>query len=189
MVVLALRAEEVVRVLLALGDDKRGTLLIGAVYFIFHLGSAWSSRKAHQLSKHFGGDDPASRFMWWCIILIYLVMLPCLALELYYPVIALFFLLFLMQSAWRPLIISRFDAYSPETHGTSILSVESQSQTFAKMFFAPALGLVVDLIATGSPESGGKFWPIAAAGALISAYMVLSTDCGRPRSRSIRSLY
>lgn len=168
--------------LLALGDDKRGALLIGAVYFLFHLGSAWSSRQAHLLSRRFGGDDPASRFMWRCMVLIYLAMLPCLALELYYPVIALFFLLFLMQSAWRPLIISRFDAYSPETHGTSILSVESQAQTFAKMFFAPVLGFLVDLIATAGPGSGGKFWPIAAVGVLISLYMVLSAGHRRVRA-------
>ena len=160
--------------LLALGDNRRGTLLIGAVYFFFHLGSAWSSRKAHRLSARCGGDDAASAFMWWCMTAVYLAMLPCLALDLYQPVIALFFLLFLMQSAWRPLIISRFDAYSPETHGTSILSVESQSQTVAKMFFAPVLGFLVDLIARAGGDFGGKFWPIAAVGALISAYMALS---------------
>ena len=160
--------------LLALGNDQRSTLLIGVVYFFFHLGSAWSSRKAHQLSTHCGGDDPASRFMWWGMTLTYLVMLPCLVLELYYPAIALFFVLYLMQSAWRPLIISRFDAYSPETHGTSILSVESQSQTFAKMILAPALGFLVDLIASSGPGYGGKFWPIAAVGVVISGYMALS---------------
>lgn len=164
--------------LLAFGDDRRGTLLIGAVYFVFHLGSAWSSRKAHRLSQHFGGEEAASRFMWRCMTLIYLVMLPFLAYELYLPVIALFFLLFLMQSAWRPLIISRFDACSAETHGTSILSVESQSQTFAKMILAPALGYVIDLTARAGPGSGGKFWPIAALGGLISLYMLFS---GRTR--------
>jgi len=164
-------------VLLALGDDRRGTLLIGAVYFIFHLGSAWSSRKAHVLSQHCGSDDAASRFMWRCMVVIYLAMLPCLALELYFPVIALFFLLYLMQSVWRPIIISRFDAYSPETHGTSILSVESQSQTFAKMLLAPALGFLVDWV--GSAGSSGKFWPIAAVGVLISGYMVFSGRRGR----------
>ncbi len=174
--------------LLALGDDKRGTLLIGAVYFVFHLGSAWSSRKAHRLSTRFGGEDSASRFMWRCMTLIYLAMLPCLALEFYYPVVALFFLLFLMQSAWRPLLISRFDAYSPETHGTSILSVESQSQAFAKMLFAPALGLLVDLVARIGPGSGGKFWPVAAAGVSISLYMVLSAASVRANHGAVRPL-
>ena len=161
--------------LLALGSDQRSTLLIGAVYFIFHLGSAWSSRKAHQLSAHFGGDDSASRFLWRVMAVTYLVMLPLLVFELYTPVIALFFALYLAQSVWRPLIISRFDTYSPETHGTSILSVESQSQTFAKMIFAPALGFLVDLIASSGQGYGGKFWPIAAVGVVISASMALSS--------------
>lgn len=160
--------------LLTLSDDRRGVLLIGAVYCCFHLGSAWSSRNAHQLSKRCGGDDAASRVMWWCMSAVYLAMLPCLILEFYYPVIALFFLLFLLQSTWRPLIISRFDAHSPETHGTSILSVESQSQTFAKMLFAPALGFIIDLVSRAGPGWGGTFWPLAAVGALISLSLAVS---------------
>ena len=175
-----------VPLLVALGDGKRSTLLIGAVYFVFHLGSAWSSRQAHLLSERFGGDDYASGFMWWGMTLIYLAMLPCLALDFYPPVLVLFFLLFLMQGAWRPLIISRFDAYSPETHGTSILSVESQSQTFAKMLFAPSLGFVVDLLANAGPGGGGKFWPIAAAGVLISVTMALSAIVLRRRGRTVQ---
>ena len=165
--------------LLAVGQDQRSTLLIGVVYFFFHLGSAWSSRKAHPLSAHFGGDDSASRFLWRVTALAYLIMLPLLVLELYTPVIALFFVLYLLQSVWRPLIISRFDAHSPETHGTSILSVESQSQTFAKMILAPALGFLVDLIASSGPAYGGKFWPIAAVGVIISGAMALSEKRGR----------
>jgi hypothetical protein len=90
-----------------------------------------------------------------------------------------------MQSAWRPLIISRFDAYSPETHGTSVLSVESQAQTFAKMFFAPLLGIIVDLIARTGPGSGGKFWPIAAVGVLISLSMAISATPRRGKRDAV----
>ncbi len=161
-------------VLLSIGDDRRGIILIGMAYIIFHLGSAWSSRKAHQLSDRFGGEDQASRFIWWCMAGIYLTMLPCLAWQFYYPVIAVFFMLYLMQSVWRPLIISRFDSYSPDTHGASVLSVESQAQTFAKMFFAPLLGLAIDLISRHGGGTGGKFWPIAAVGMAISVYMAVS---------------
>jgi MFS family permease len=160
--------------LLAFGDDQRGVLLIGAVYFCFHLGGAWSSRQAHVLSARFGGDDRASLAMWWALAAVYLAMLPCLYLEVYWPVLGLFAVLFVMQSAWRPLIISRFDACSPESHGTSILSVESQSQTFAKMILAPLLGLVVDLMSRAGPAFGGKYWPLALVGLLISLAMALS---------------
>ena len=154
--------------------EKRGKLLIGAMYFVFHLGSAWSCRQAHNLSKRLGGNDTACYFMWICVALTYLVMLPCLVFEFYPLVVVLFFLLFVMQSAWRPLVISRLDNYSPETHSTSILSIERQSQTIARMIFAPALGIIVDLVAGSGFESRGKFWPIAAMGVLISVYMVIS---------------
>lgn len=160
--------------LLSLGDDRRGVLLIGAVYFCFHLGGAWSSRQAHRLSARFGGDDEASLAMWWGLVAVYLTMLPCLWFEIYYPVLALFAVLFVMQSAWRPLIISRFDASAPESHGTSVLSVESQSQTFAKMILAPLLGLVVDLMSRAGPTWGGKYWPLALVGLLISLAMAVT---------------
>lgn len=166
-------------IFLMVGNDKRGILMIGIVYFFFHLGSAWSSRKAHTLSKRAGGDDAASGKIWWWMSLLYLSMLPCLIFQFYYPVVVIFFFLFLIQSTWRPLIISRFDSFSVETHGTSILSVESQSQTFAKMLFAPLLGFIIDLVSKAGPSIGGKFWPIAAVGVLISVCMALTAKSDR----------
>lgn len=165
--------------LLSLGDERRGVLLIGVVYFCFHLGSAWSSRQAHRLSTRCGGDDAASRAMWWGLSAVYAAMLPCLWFGWHWPVIALFFALFLLQSAWRPLIISRFDACSAESHGTSVLSVESQSQTFAKMLLAPLLGLLVDLASRGDPLSGSGFWPLALVGLVISLALALSGRAGK----------
>ena len=157
-----------------MGTDKRGILLVGAVYFFFHLGSAWSSRNVHRLCAHHGGEDAASRTMWWGMVAIYLAMLPCLLFGFYYPVIGLYFLLFLMQGAWRPLIISRFDAYAPDTHGTSVLSVESQAQTLAKVILAPVLGFVIDMVTRVGHGSSGKFWPIAAVGLAIALGMALT---------------
>ena len=42
-----------------------------------------------------------------------------------------------------------------------------------------ALGFLVDLIASGGPAYGGKFWPIAAVGVIISGAMALSARRGR----------
>lgn len=160
--------------LLALDDHRRGVLLIGAVYFCFHLASAWTSRQAHVLSARCGGDDAAARSMWRGLLVVYLAMLPCLWFGWFYPVVALFFVLYAMQSAWRPLIVSRFDAYSPETHGTSVLSVESQSQAIAKMVLAPLLGLLVDQVSRHGFHHGAAFWPVALIGLVISATMAVS---------------
>lgn len=167
--------------LLAIGDEQRGILLIGAVYICFHLGSAWSSRQAHRLQARYGGEEAASRAMWWCLTGVYLVMLPCMIAEAYAAVIGLFLVLYLLQSAWRPLIISRFDAHAPESHGTSILSVESQAQTLAKMILAPLLGFAVDLASTADGGSAG-FWPLALCGLLISATMACTGRGRQPSS-------
>ena len=47
------------------------------------------------------------------------------------------------------------------------------------MLLAPALGFLIDGVASIGPDIGGKFWPIAAAGILISTYMVLSARPSR----------
>lgn len=169
--------------LVQLGDERRGVLLIGAAYVCFHLGSAWSSRQAHRLSARCGGDAAASCCLWLALAGVYLAMLPCLACGLHALAMALFLLLFLLQGAWRPLIISRFDAVAPESRSTSILSVESQAQAAAKMVLAPLAGLAIDLASAGGGGLvGGRYWPLAAIGALIALAMLV-----QGRSRTFRA--
>ena len=47
------------------------------------------------------------------------------------------------------------------------------------MILAPALGFLVDLIASSGTAYGGKFWQIAAVGLIISGAMALSARRGR----------
>ena len=87
-----------------------------------------------------------------------------------------------MHILWRPILISRFDQHSPETHGASLLSIENQGRRASTMVIAPALGLGIDAVAAGG--FGGMYWPIGALGLVVSVVMLASS-----RSRSVgRSL-
>ena len=57
--------------------------------------------------------------------------------------------------------------------GSTVLSIESQSQRFATFFVAPLVGWSIDHVATqGLP---GSFWPIGLVGAM-AAFAILCSS-------------
>ena len=83
-------------------------------------------------------------------------------------------LLFVIQNFWRPVLISRFENFATETHGATVLSIESQAKSVSTMIVAPVMGVLVDLVRARG--FGGDFWPvglIAAAAALLMLFTAL----------------
>ncbi len=154
-------------------DTRRGAIIVGVVYFILHLLSAWASRKSHRITQHAGGEEQGAVNIWKSSLVIYFLLALILYMKWYYLAIIGFILLYVMQNLWRPILISRFDAYASETHGATVLSIESQAKSASTALVAPILGIAVDFVTTGG--FGGGFWPVAAAGALV-ALIVLSTN-------------
>lgn len=74
-----------------------------------------------------------------------LVILAGLTQRLWLVALA-FILIYNLQNLWRPFLISRFDSYSREEQGATILSIESQSRRIVTMILAPLLGYGVDAI-------------------------------------------
>ena len=101
----------------------------------------------------------------------YLVLVPLLYLGWEMAAIGAFLLLFLLQNLFRPMQISRFEEFSDERRGATVLSVESQAKTVATMVIAPVLGAVVDLVGT---DGTAAFWPVGVAGMLLAAVMILT---------------
>ncbi len=166
-------------VLVAMESESRTALLIGAVYFVVNLVSAFGSRKSHLMVARYGDEDAGIRVVWQWSFLAYLALVPLLYFGLETVAIGGFLLLYLLQNLFRPMHISRFDAFSDETRAATILSVESQSKTLATMVIAPVLGAVVDQVASRGTEA---FWPVGIAGALLAGIMLVTA---RPRgSRS-----
>jgi MFS family permease len=157
--------------LVAMSDTRRSAVLVGAVYFVIYLASAWASRQSHRLVSWAGGDQEGSRRLWLGVFVIYAAMIPLLYFHYYWPAIIGFVVLSLIQNFWGPLIVTRFDAYATETQGATVLSIRSQATSIATMVVAPALGALVDYVK--GHAIGGEFWPVAAVAAAIALAVVL----------------
>ena len=164
--------------LLALNEQTRGPVLIGVVYLTLYVLSAWASRNAHRLVDRFGNEERGVAVVWRLTGLVYFALVPLLWQGWTGPAIGLFVILNLLQNFFRPLHISRFDAYGAEHQGATILSVESQAKGLAAMVMAPLLGWLVDraTAATFDPVQG--LWPIGVVGVVLALLMILSAGKG-----------
>ena len=167
-----------VPIFVGMADRSRETILVCIVYFILYLGSAYASRHSHILSDRAGGEEKGSRLLWKMAFVFYIALVPLLYFEYYYVAIVGFICLALIQNFWRPMLMSRFDAFASETHGATILSIESQAKSFSTMLVAPILGVAVDYV-KGHDGLGGYFWPVAAIAAVFALLMLLTPLKGK----------
>ncbi len=148
-----------------LGEQQRAAVLVGPVYFCLFLMSAAASRHAHRWVSLFGGEHRAGRWLWGAFLLVFAVMLPAMYVSLHLAIIIAYVVLFVLQNAWRPILMARIDSYCEESQGATVLSIENQSKSLATMLIAPILGALVDLVKDGG--LGGDFWPVAAWGVVV----------------------
>jgi len=159
-------------IFLAWGETRRSAVMIGVVYVILYLVSAYASRNSHRITSHAGGEEKGSRLLWKVISVLYVALIPLLLFEYYYAAVIGFIALALIQNFWRPILISRFDAFASETKGATVLSIESQAKSVSTMLTAPILGVAVDF-ARGQ-GLGGEFWPVAAIAAVVALLILLT---------------
>lgn len=156
--------------LICMEASRRNAVVVGIVYVLLYLGAAAASRNAYRFNRWSGGEENAARSLWRLAAFFYVALIPLLLFK-WYPVSVVFFMgLFLVQNIWRPLLISRFDAYASETEGATVLSIESQGKSLATMLTAPLMGIAVDVLK--GVRSIGPFWPVALIGALVSLTML-----------------
>ncbi len=167
---------------LMLNEIQRSAVLVGGVYFVLHMASAYASRNSHRICEYAGDEEKAARFLWGADFLLYAALLPLLYLRLYSLAIAGFILLYLMQNFWHPILISRFEEHASETRGATVLSIENQAQSVSIMIMAPLLGLAVDYLRRA--DYGGEFWPVGAAGAAIALAAFLTASKKNSKSSS-----
>ena len=159
-------------VFIAWGETRRSAVLIGIVYVILYLVSAYASRNSHRLAGYAGGEEGGSHLLWKVAFVLYIVLIPSLFFGYYYIAVVGFIILSLLQNFWRPILISRFDAYATETKGATVLSIESQAKSVSTMIVAPILGIAVDFVRGQS--MGGEFWPVATIAAVVTLIILLT---------------
>jgi MFS family permease len=149
-----------------LSEIQQSALLIGPIYLALHLLSSVASRNTHRIARRAGGETYVARWFWLVSAAIFAVIFLAGFTNLSVILISAFFALYVLQDAWRPVLISRFDEHSSEKQGATILSIESQSRRFATMLLAPLMGFAIDTAQSHS-IGAGAFWPIGVIGLLV----------------------
>lgn len=154
------------QVLLALDDQRRTALLVGAVYFVLYLLSSVASRHSHALAEWSGSDERGAHRLWVLYLAFFLVLAGGLLTGVSSLAVAGFVVLAVLQNFWRPLLIGRVAGESSSEQMATILSVESQAKSLFAAVVAPLAGLAVDAI----PASMGnlRFLPVAGVGVCIA---------------------
>jgi MFS family permease len=169
----------------ALSGPRQAALLVGPVFVVLHLLSALASRRAHRFVDLVGGEDRAARLLWG----LGFVAFGGITVAAFYGrgsgaaagaasavTIGGFVFVYILQNFWRPVLVSRVDRESEESHRATVLSIESQAKSVATMIAAPALGFAVDVVTKRGP--GGPFWPVGALGAVVAFTFLVTSRRG-----------
>lgn len=129
---------------IALSEDRATSLGVGAVYFVLHMVSAFTSRRAHGFVKKAKSENRAALIL----LLAGSALFAASAFGLYtgriYIAIAVFVVLFILQNLWVPVNVAQYDSYSDASDQATILSVASQAKAIGVAVLAPLSGLAAD---------------------------------------------
>jgi len=144
-------------------ETRFAAILVGAVFFVLHLGSAAASRNAHRLVAHKGGPDQAAKMVWGLTVTLFTVILIAGWFGRVESLVVAFILLYILQNFWRPIQVSRIDAHIHDSHGATVMSLESQAKRLATIILAPLMGWAVDTVSPSEPT----FWPLGLVGLIL----------------------
>lgn len=130
--------------------DQRTAVLMGAVWFLLAVVSGIGSKQSDRFARAHGGEERAAWTLWVWTFVLYAPLAPCLHWPALYPVgVAIFIAVHLVQNLFRPIQLSRYDAYAGNRKGATILSVEAQGKSLATFLLAPLVGYLVDQYGLG----------------------------------------
>lgn len=157
-----------------LNVERKTALLIGPVYAVLFLLSAWASRRSHTVVQVAGDESRATRWLWFANAMLFFAIGVAAWFEQMWILVVAFVLLYVLNNAWRPILISRFNAVFEARESATVLSIESQAHRTATMVMAPAIGWVIDYF--NRNDWGGEFWPIGCVGVIIAIWMLATTS-------------
>ncbi|MEM7455068.1 MAG: MFS transporter [Planctomycetota bacterium] len=166
-----------------LNDQRKTAILIGPVYAVLFLLSAWGSRMSHLIVRRAGGEPNASRWLWILNSLAFVLVAIATWYGLTGLVVCAFVVLHVLNNVWRPVLVSRYDEVAEAHEGATILSIESQAQRAATFVLAPLIGYAIDCASAGSAVPAQNYWPIGVSGVLIALTMLLSIRSAQPDDR------
>ena len=156
-----------------LSEVQQSALLVGPIFLVLHLLSSVASRNAYRVAARAGGEENAARWFWAAFASIFAMLFVAGISDLSVVLILAFVVLYVLQDAWRPVLISRFDEFSSEEQGATILSIESQSRRFSTMILAPLMGLAIDTVQSEG-IGASEFWPIGVVGVIVGLFFLFT---------------
>lgn len=158
---------------ITMSEEQQSVVLIGPVFFVLFLLSAWASRNAHVVVDKTGNESATARLLWGVDFVLLTGMAVAMFYGVFWATILGFVILYILQNIWRPVLIARFHALSDDSKSATVLSIESQAKSVATMVIAPALGIAVDL-AKSSDLGATEFWPVGVLGAVLALLFLLT---------------
>ncbi len=151
---------------LAMNGDQRTAVFGGVAYAVLHGLSSRASREAHRFERFCGGTEPAVDRIYQLSALAMVLLAVFLTCGFGWLAATMLIMLGVLQNAWRPIHIGRFDRDGEEKRAATLLSIESQASTLAAAIWAPLIGGLIDHLKAGAAITPlTALWPIALAGA------------------------
>lgn len=123
--------------------EDRLTICLGIVYGIFYICSSIASRNVYRLTKHYKSYYLMGVFLDFMGIL-FIVIALAVKNNLTFIVILLYFVLYIMKDARRPLFVDVSGDYMDKSERATVLSIDSQMRSLFLVVLAPLLGFVSD---------------------------------------------
>ncbi|MCP4379440.1 MAG: MFS transporter [bacterium] len=152
-----------------MGDRKRETLLVGAVYIVLYLLSSYASRHADMIVRRAGSVERGSRWLWWANLATFGLLGAGILAGLGAVAIIAFVAMSMIANFWRPICVERVTRHAHQSRTATILSIESQSKTLFTAAAAPLLGWCISIM---SQEL--RFLPLAILGIAVTTIILFT---------------
>jgi hypothetical protein len=140
-----LKAQALVIAALLLIPEKNSTaIVVGAVYFVLHIASAMTSKRAHLFADLFRSEKTAITVMILAGSILAFISSAGLHLKLFFIAIIAYIAYYILQNLWRPILVAQYDDLAESSEQATILSIEAQAKTVGIALIAPAAGYIAD---------------------------------------------
>lgn len=124
--------------------EKRTAVVIGIVYFFIFIVAATASRNASRIKNRMGESTQAMNKIYLITFISFILIGIMHFFNLYYPIIFLFFVLYFLRNARKPMMVGYIADIAEDKQRATILSVENQLRSIVALVVAPLLGLLAD---------------------------------------------
>lgn len=128
---------------LSLDGDQSLKVYLGIIYGIFYIFSSVVSRNIYRLTTKFSSEKIFEK-MYDVMGILFLLLSFAIYKEFLLGAIIIYFILYLMKDARRPVFVDVSSDYMDKSHRVTVLSVESQIRSFIMIIIAPIFGWVGD---------------------------------------------